>query len=761
LSLEKIIETRKKLLLDKKAPTEQELKEGYQLFQEKFHPDKIKNLKGETLLDSLFNLGNRNSLVYWLEFKNDDEFRTVSYGSISGGSAYKYIIFKRNSDGTWITGSGQNPVELTVDEAIETATKIRDNLLLGAELFESILGKDTAPTEADYIQLQTEFTNQLELKMSSLGWVHKYFHMIYPNFIDDFHNMDWQKSSLIKLKVKPVSPPGLYTWGGQVMLLSKEVNMTVNHYTHCVNMMFGGPHEYMRVGTTSDSKSYWVEMYNEGYVSIGWPKLGNLERFEDMKVTEMKNQLKSLLEEFYPQAPNVITKWANQISMFFTRLMKGTIVVAAEGEKVLGIGKVIGDYKYMEGKDFPHTIKTEWIATPNTKLPNSKEGLQTTVHALKDIDNFIAIEKLLAEPKNEAFPATTVALKLEKLSEMTLKIEGILNRKKQVILYGPPGTGKTFHAEKTCYELSARQIFKKSFHQLTNEEKVVINGNLSQPGTVRMCTFHPSYGYEDFIEGIKPTVVNNSTLFNLKDGIFKSLCNEASSNPSRSYYIIIDEINRGDISRIFGELITIIESNKRGKKVILPLSNEVFSVPDNVHIIGTMNTADRSIALLDVALRRRFGFIELMPDYSLLDGVSIENLPLAEWLKALNRRIVESLGQDARNLQIGHSYFLEKEKPIGNPNKFSRIIEEDIIPLIEEYCYGDYKTIEKILGSGLVDLKSKSIKYDVFAKDNIETLVHSLLESTPELSTENLIISPEDEEEEAEVFETTGSKLAD
>ena len=164
--------------------------------------------------------------------------------------------------------------------------------------------------------------------------------------------------------------------------------------------------------------------------------------------------------------------------------------------------------------------------------------------------------------------------------------------------------------------------------------------------------------------------------------------------------MIIDEINRGDISRIFGELIMLIEVGKRNKDIVLPISWKPFRVPENVYIIGTMNTADRSIALLDVALRRRFGFIELMPDYSLLENVNFEGLPLDKWLKEVNKEIINNIGKDARNLQIGHSYFLENEKPIMDIYKFKDIVKEDIIPLIEEYCYGDYDLMANILGQG-------------------------------------------------------------
>lgn len=335
---------------------------------------------------------------------------------------------------------------------------------------------------------------------------------------------------------------------------------------------------------------------------------------------------------------------------------------------------------------------------------------------------------------------------LPPLDCITAEIERVLSRKKQVILYGPPGTGKTYHAEKACCELAARNAFGKTFSSLSPDQKsLIVGGDYKEGGNkiglVRMCCFHPNYGYEDFIEGIKPKVIKGCTVFGLKYGIFKRLSNDAAKNPDYKYYIIIDEINRGDIPGIFGELIMLLEADKRGKEVILPLSNSPFNIPENVYIVGTMNTADRSIVLLDKALRRRFGFIELLTDYRLLEGVVIEGLPLSGWLKDLNSRICEHIGKDGRNLQIGHSYFLEKEKPVNDSDKFKRIIKEDIIPLIEEYCYGDYDLLARILGEGIVDVKNQVIRYELFEYSDISHLINALLLPCPKLRSEEATVS--------------------
>lgn len=183
----------------------------------------------------------------------------------------------------------------------------------------------------------------------------------------------------------------------------------------------------------------------------------------------------------------------------------------------------------------------------------------------------------------------------------------------------------------------------------------------------------------------------------------------------------------------------LIETGKRGKRLILPLSKKLFFVPENVYIVGTMNTADRSIALLDIALRRRFGFLELMPEYSFFKGIVFDGLPLDGWLNGLNKRICENLGKDSRGLQIGHSYFLENEKSITDSEKFKRIIKEDIIPLIEEYCYGDYSLMVKILGDEIIDLKSQLVRFELFSISDTPSFINALLAPCPELrsATEN------------------------
>lgn len=747
--IEKLKMSCEKLLLDKKLLPLEQLNQGYNLFSQKFNPTKLKSLDGEQIIDTIFHIGNREGLTYWLEFKNDDEFKTNSnsYGSIAGGSSFKYVMFKRNSDGKWVTGNPQNPTVLSIDEAVELGCELRNALVAGADLINDF-PKNASIQE--YIELQKQLENVLISNMYSLGWVHKYYHMLYPHKIDSFHNTKWQKHVLICCNIKPEEEDKLYTLSGQLMQVVKQTELSSSYVMNSMVNLFGSPVNYFRIGTGDNSDNHWQDMRTNSYVGIGWSKLGDLNSYSDNK--SMKSDISQELINLNEYDNKTASRKAGEIIRFYKGIEIGDIVVAVLGEKVFGIGQISGHYEYIKSRPFSHCKNVEWIRTfkDPIHLPKASAGRLTSCFPYKDLENIIEIERLMNERNIENKYDDTPEASLKPLTGIVAEIESVLGRKKQVILYGPPGTGKTYHAEKTCYELAARSLFKKSFSSLLNDEKTSVIGDGRTKGSVRTCCFHPSYGYEDFIEGIKPKVINNQTVFELREGIFKTICSDAIKEPSKNFYLIIDEINRGDISRIFGELIMIIEAGKRGKEVILSLSNTVFKVPDNVYIVGTMNTADRSIALLDVALRRRFGFIELMPDYILLDDVVFDGLPLSGWLKELNTRICENIGKEARNLQIGHSYFLEKEKVVTVQDKFKRIIKEDIIPLIEEYCYGDYELITKVLGDGIVDVKNQSIRYELFASSDTSNLITALLSPCPTLRAGTQIIESDETEEESD-----------
>lgn len=238
-------------------------------------------------------------------------------------------------------------------------------------------------------------------------------------------------------------------------------------------------------------------------------------------------------------------------------------------------------------------------------------------------------------------------------------------------------------------------------------------------GALTWTTFHPSYSYEDFVEGLRPFDAGEGRVgLKLDDGLFKRLCRTAESRPNQRYLLIIDEINRANVSKVFGELITVLERDKRGLPVVLPQSKQSFVVPPNVYILATMNTADRSIRLLDAALRRRFAFLELMPDSQKLQGAAVGGLALDELMETLNARISKHVG---REKQLGHSYFLDGGQPVTDPDQFAQRFRQEILPVLQEYCYEDYRLLTDYLGSKLVDADAQRLN-DAVLNDPTELI---------------------------------------
>jgi len=251
-----------------------------------------------------------------------------------------------------------------------------------------------------------------------------------------------------------------------------------------------------------------------------------------------------------------------------------------------------------------------------------------------------------------------------------IRLQSVLQNKKNLILKGAPGVGKTFVANRLAY--------------LMMKEK--------DDSRIQMIQFHQSYSYEDFIEGYRPK--SDGEGFELKEGPFVKFARKAMRDSERDYFFIIDEINRGNMSKIFGELMVLIETDKRGKSINLLYSNEKFWVPENLYIIGMMNTADRSLALLDYALRRRFAFYEIEPAFenntfkdslAKMENANKVSKVIGEIIK-LNKLISEELG---RGFQIGHSYFTGKAFVENADKRIGEVIEYEIIPQLYEYWFDD------------------------------------------------------------------------
>jgi MoxR-like ATPase len=428
---------------------------------------------------------------------------------------------------------------------------------------------------------------------------------------------------------------------------------------------------YWRIGSTAGQSgpSRWAEMRQNSIVSIGWSEIGDLDELEEVS---RENIIGALGDQgYYAESPaNIISRKAGEIFDFYQNIKKGDIVIVAEGKRVLAIGEVKGEYEHNSQYDFSHYRPVKWILE-DVKSFSMEEGLQTAVFPIVTTEYIAFIEGLVLEAKQQ----------------QEQEIKSLLTSK-NVILFGPPGTGKTY------------QLKEKLFRHFTN----LVSDAVSERYV--FTTFHQSLSYEDFVEGIKPEVQQKTghVAYKVKPGIFKEIADKAAKDPKLDYAIFIDEINRGNVSAIFGELITLIEDDKRKGAAhelfcTLPYSKEKFSVPQNLYIIGTMNTADRSIEALDTALTRRFSLVEMLPQPKAIKNHPDLDVDLPQLLAVINRRLERLLDRDH---QIGHSYLMSVADSADPLQELKKVFANKILPLLQEYFYGNYGKIGAILGKGFV-----------------------------------------------------------
>lgn len=418
----------------------------------------------------------------------------------------------------------------------------------------------------------------------------------------------------------------------------------------------------------------WDEFYTSGIMAIGWGEIGDLSTFDSKDA--MKIKMREVIDESlsYKNAAHATWQFANEMKI-------GDIVFVKKGmHQIIGRGVVMSDYEYDNTRDdeYKNIRQVDW--THNGEWPHPGQAVMKTLTDITSYTDYVEKLNSLFEDETEedaedvekTYPPYT---KEDFLSEVFMpeeeydKLSGILRIKKNIILQGAPGVGKTFVAKRIAFSMMGVKDVER----------------------VMMVQFHQSYSYEDFIMGFRPSTDG----FELKRGAFYNFCKKAEIDGDNDYFFIIDEINRGNLSKIFGELFMLIENDKRGVSLQLLYSDEKFSVPKNIYIIGMMNTADRSLAMLDYALRRRFAFFEIKPGFT-TDGfreyrMSLENEKfdkLIACVESLNNVISndESLGD---GFCIGHSYFCNLLPDTINDQILSGIVEYELIPLLKEYWFDE------------------------------------------------------------------------
>lgn len=416
----------------------------------------------------------------------------------------------------------------------------------------------------------------------------------------------------------------------------------------------------------------FASFIENGEMSIGYNELEDFSNYASKEEINQKLQQWNHNQHHYIHTVNAIWEFSKEMK-------RGDIVYVKKGQTdIVGWGVVSSNHQY---KNHKNIIQLVWKEKGNWKIP-SKTLNKTLTKITPYSETIRKFNELFSVEHSDGLVATQTTYPVytaeQFLDDVFMNEEDydtlvqLIRRKKNVILQGPPGVGKTYAAKRLAYSMMG----------VKDKERV------------KLVQFHQSYAYEDFVMGYRPT----ETGFELRTGAFYNFCKQAEEDSEKDYFFIIDEINRGNLSKIFGELFMLIENDKRGMEIELLYADEKFCVPDNVYIIGMMNTADRSLAILDYALRRRFAFFDMKPAFETIQFKQYqENLKnpqfevLIDAIEALNVDIREDdmLGE---GFVIGHSYFSN----IVNitESELSNIIEFEIIPLLKEYWFDEPSKVD-------------------------------------------------------------------
>ncbi|MET8676548.1 AAA family ATPase [Streptomyces sp. NPDC004647] len=451
----------------------------------------------------------------------------------------------------------------------------------------------------------------------------------------------------------------------------------------------GGERAWLVRGANVQGKDLVPTWLSEGFCSLAASRLG------EVGEGATKDELKSLVHERYQHLSyNAQSLKIDELHAFLSRMQPADLVATTTGGQ-LYVGTITGAPEYVPTEDGRSNLRrdVDWhsVSIDYADLPEALQAKLSVQHDVVDLTQLLdvveglftveaaAVEQAVVEVRaaREVVlkdPDTALADELLVPLEWLQEMRDLLQERKQLIFYGPPGTGKTYLAQAIAEHLAGGRE------------------------SVKLVQFHPSYAYEDFFEGIRPVLhggEGGTIGFDLRSGPFRKLVDAAEENPETPYFLIIDEINRANLAKVFGELYFVLEY--RNRSVDLQYSGD-FSMPSNVFLIGTMNTADRSIALVDAAMRRRFAFEALHPDQEptrwLLSRWIDRHHPgrqdVAQLWYALNFRI------DDKDFKIGPSYLMRDSA--YTEGGLERIWRTAILPLLEEHHYGQDLDIEQRYG---------------------------------------------------------------
>ncbi len=610
------------------------------------------------------------TVCWWLEF------HTKPVASMSGGSSAKHLIFK-GSDGEWRYPKRYASVE-------EAWRQVRAGFVEAFRLagggdidaiydIEALYGAPALRTKALYMYFPDRF-----IPVCSFMHLHRFLERLGQQF-----DANWVLGSNVQLMDTLRTVPFLQP------LSNGELGFFLYHWMD--------PQSAARMVKIAPGESarFWDDCLAGGYICVGWDEVGDLSRYATKD--DFRRAFAEQFGAMYQHHESTLTRKANEVWTLRT-LEPGDQVIANRGiGEVLAVGTVNDrGYEFRNDRaEYRHTLGVDWDTSQGRMIEPIGAWRTTTVSKISATQ----YRKIFGGGA-DTVPGTGKTLAAD---DLYLDVENALRSRGQVVLYGPPGTGKTYLARRSAVWFLEGASRSPSATALLGDDIVIAAREQHYSGTPQLTrvTFHPSYTYEDFVEGFRPHATGQGGLeLRLADGVFKRVCAAALQAPEVPHVVLIDEINRGNIAKIFGELITLIEHDKRGLTVTLPQSGDDFSVPANVFIVATMNTADRSIQLLDTALRRRFRFIELMPDSEVLQGLDIAGLALGDFLDHLNDSLRGKVGRDR---QIGHAVLFQHGAVINTPEAFADVFRHELLPLVQEYLYDNYTELAELFGPDIVD----------------------------------------------------------
>lgn len=591
------------------------IEDALELFKSKYSPEILETLDDNTILPYMFYTtgDNTNALCCWIEM--NPECRTY-FGSISGGSAFKFGLFQKRATGEWVTGSSQKPKVLSEQEALEEGKRIRDALVKGVRIIQNA---NLDSLEA-YEQLDDDLRTGMNYDLYNLAWIHKYFSMICSDKLSGFHSETWQRHVLRSLKIKPSEK--YYARSGQIALVQKSAGLQYRQFFDVFKSRFGGQiKSFVRLGSTDVNKSYASEWASRGVIGLGWSKLGDLSDYVNSNGIDQDAIKEKLNELYYPDNSNIASNKATEIARFY-KCDSNTVFVVMDGERLVALADNIGAYFYEPDDQMAHLRPATWkfVFDKDEKLPIRDEGKLKSCYVINKEDNLSFLyEKYYYTVETEA--ASVEDDNDEQDSVQTIGsvvfhtgYESAFSRNR--IVFGAPGTGKSY--------------------TVNSDSKGLLGPN--NEDDYERVTFHPDYTYANFVGTYKPVPAkdvngNDIITYAYVPGPFmriyvKALKNSRTGNP-KPFLLIIEEINRANVAAVFGDVFQLLdrgddnvseypiqasEDIRNYLAAELGISPEECSkirIPDNMFIWATMNSADQGVFPMDTAFKRRWDFTYL------------------------------------------------------------------------------------------------------------------------------------------------------